>query len=569
MVDTEQLTGAELYIQGVLSGEIITSNKVYKLCEIMDKRIKHGYKQWRYDREKATHPEKFIEQFCYIPSGKLGQKFKLELYQKFIIGLIFGFVGADGVREFNEALIIMARKCGKTSLVSAIQQYMLVADGEGAPQVYSIATTEAQAALCYGAAVKMMEQSAVLRKREHTGTIRERKQSGILCDMNKGYITTLSGTPKSLDGLDIHCAVCDELAAWTDRAPYDLIVQGISARAQPLILEITTAGFVRNSIYDSQYEYAEGWLKGEIENDHFLPIIWELDSRTEDWTDESCWIKANPGLGTVKKIEHLRTNVQKAKQDPSFLPTLLTKDFNIPQNEAAAWLTWEECGSEECIDWKEAKFDYGIVGFDASDSIDLTAGTMLCMRKDDDKIYAQHMYWIPSEQLEAYENGNAQRGRDGVPYRLWEAQGLLRVVPGNNIPKSVLNDWIVELRDEMDIYTFAVGVDPWHMDDSTMQQTEYLVGKSRVERVRQGAQTLSDPMKRLRAEYKSGRIVDNNNPIQRWCRMNVAIKRDVNDNIQPVKKGLVPEKRIDGFMSELIAYVVLLKREDEYKNIIS
>ena len=564
-----KLTGAERYIKGVLSGKIVASKKVHDLCKIMDERIKHGYKKWRYDRDKATHPEKFIEQFCYIPSGKIGQKFKLELYQKFIINLIFGFVDADGTRQINESLIIMARKNGKTSLVAAIQQYMLVADGEGAPQIYSIAVSESQASLCYGAAPKMMRQSPTLKKRERTGTIPERKQSGIIHERNYGYITTLTGTPKSLDGLDTYCAVCDEIAAWKDRAPYDLIFQSISARTQPLILEITTSGFVRNSIYDSQYEYAEGWLNGEVQNDHFLPIIWELDSRTEDWTDESCWIKANPGLGAVKSLEYMRSSVQKAKQDPSYLPTVLTKDFNIPQNEAAAWLTWEECGSDECIDWSEAGFDYGIVGFDASDSIDLTAATMLCMRKDDEKIYARHMYWIPSAQLEAYENGNAQRGRDGVPYRLWEAQGLLRVVPGNNVPKNVLNDWIVELRDEMDIYTFAAGVDPWHMDDSTMQQLEYLVGKTRVERVRQGAQTLSDPMKRLRAEYKSKNIIDNNNPIQRWCRMNVAIKRDVNDNIQPVKKGLVPEKRIDGFMSELIAYVILLKREEEYKSYIS
>lgn len=569
MVDpSKNLTGAELYIKGVLSGEIVASGKVRKLCEIMAPRIKNGYKQWRYDRNKANKPVKFIESFCYIPSGKLGRIFKLELYEKFIINLIFGFVDADNIRQMNEVLVIIGRKNGKTSLAAAIQQYMLVGDGEGAPQIYSIAVSEAQASLCYGAALKMMKQSPLLKKRERTGTIPERKQSGILNSQNYGYITTLTGTPKSLDGLDTHCAVCDEIAAWQDRAPYDLVFQSISARTQPLILEITTSGFVRNSIYDSQYEYAEGWLKGEIQNDRFLPIIWELDSRTEDWTDESCWIKANPGLGTVKKLDYMRASVQKAKQDPSYLPTVLTKDFNVPQNEAAAWLTWEECGTDECIDWKQAGFDYGIVGFDASDSIDLTAATMLCMRKDDDKIYAQHMYWIPSAQLEAYENGNAQRGRDGVPYRLWEAQGLLRVVPGNNIPKSVLNDWIVELRDEQDVYTFAVGVDPWHMDDSTLQQTEYLVGKSRVERVRQGAPTLSDPMKRLRAEYKGGRIVDNNNPIQRWCRMNVAVRRDVNDNILPVKKGLVPEKRIDGFMSELIAYIVLLKREDEYKGVV-
>ncbi len=564
----KRLTLAEQYIKDILSGKILACKKIKKLCSIMDERIKHGYKSWHYDRDKAERVTRFIEKFCYIPSGKIGQPFILEPYEAFIIQLAFGFVNDEGLRQFTEVFCVIGRKNGKTSISAALQQYMLVADGEGAPQVYSIATTEAQASLCYGAALKMYRQSKLLKKRERTAVVRERKTAGIICDPTLGYITTLSANPKSLDGLDIHFAVCDEIAAWKTREAYDLVKQATSARTQPMIFEITTNGFVRNSIMDSQYEYAEGWLNGDITDDHFLPIIYELDSRDEDWTDERIWIKANPGVGTVKKHERLRESVNKAKQDNSYVPTLLTKDFNLPQNESSAWLTWEECGTDEVIDFANAGFRYGIVGFDAADSIDLTCAQLLCMRPNDNKIYEKSMYWLPSAQLEDLEDKGVLSGRDYVPYRKWESQGFIRIVEGNTVPKSVLLDWLIELRDDLDIYTFSVGFDPWHMDDNTLQNLGFLVGKQRVNRVRQGVITLSEPMKQLRADYKAKRIIDNKNPINRWCRMNVAIKQDINGNIQPVKNKLNPLNRIDGFMAELDAYVTLINKYEEYQQFI-
>lgn len=557
-------TGAELYIKQVLDGQMVTSKKVRKLCEIMDARIRDGYKCWHYDRAAAMRPCTFIERFCYIPSGKTGHLIELELFQQFIINIAYGFVDDDGARQLNEILVIMGRKNGKTSLVAALEQYMLVADGEGAPQIYNLAVTQPQAALAYGAVNKMRLQSKSLRKRERTGTIPERHSAGIMCDRTMGYITTLAANADALDGLDTHCAVADEIAAWKDRGPYDLVRQSMSARTQPLMFEITTAGFVRNSIYDSQYDYATRWLDGEVEDDRFCAFIWELDERTEDWTDEAVWPKANPGLGTIKKVEALRSSVNKARQDASYLPTVLTKDFNLPQNDSSAWLTWDESGSDVPLDFDGMHFDYGIVGFDASDAIDLTAAQMLCMRAGDDHIYERSMYWIPESKLQEREDSGSTRNVDNVPYRLWEAKGLLRIVPGNNVPKSVLQEWIEELRDEHDVYTYAVGYDPWHMDDNTVKNLKMLVGESRCEVVRQGTQTLSDPMKRLRADYKDGRIIDGGHPINRWCRMNVMVRTDINQNIQPDKRNLSSLNRIDGFMAELDAYITLLRHYDDY-----
>ncbi|MBR3223758.1 MAG: hypothetical protein IKF78_00360 [Atopobiaceae bacterium] len=472
-----------------------------------------------------------------------------------------------------------------TTLAAAIMQYLMVADGEYGPQIYTMACTDSQAALCFGGAKKMMKQSPSLKRRERMGTVPERRRQGILHEANDGYITTLTMSTE-LDGLDVHGAVCDEIAAWKSDGPYNDVKQGMSARKQPLMFEITTAGFVRNSIYDTQYSYASRWLDGEIEDDRFIPFIWELD-RTDDWMhDESCWYKANPGLGTIKSIDTLRGFVQRAINEPSFRPTVLTKDFNVPQNSSTAWLTWEESGSDERIDFWNMGFRYCIIGFDYAQSVDLAAAQVLCMRpernedgsvkRDDDgapvfdpHIYETSMYWIPEAKFDAQETKGDKATKDHAPYRLWRDQGLLRVVPGNAVPVSVLANFINELRDEHGLYTFAIGYDPWHILGGDRELLEQMIGPDRCEQVIQGAKTLSDPMYRIRADYQQGRFVDDAHPINRWCRMNVMAIYDTNLNILPDKKEAKGANKIDGFMAELDGYIALLKHEAEYKALIS
>lgn len=557
MSSTSSSPSSKLYFEEVLSGEIVACKKLRKLAERMLHDFEHQGK-WHFDQSKADRAVDFIERFCYIPSGRLGQPFKLELYEKAIIETIFGWVDDDGLRRFQEALVVVGRKNGKTSLAAAIEMYMLVADGEGSPQIYNLATNSEQADLCYKACQKMRKQSPLISKK-----VRKR-QDDLWCDRNLGYIKPLSSKSDTKDGLDVHMATLDEIHAMKSRELYDVVKQGMSARDQPLLFQITTAGFVRNSIYDAQYEYASKWLDGELEDERFVAFIYELDER-EEWEHESAWMKANPGLGTVKKLDTLRGFVQKAKSDPSFLPTVLTKDFNIPQNAASAWLTFDEAINIATYDFEEMNFRYGICGFDAADTIDLTCAQMLMMRPDDDHIYERSMYWIPEDAIEEYDAMN--KDRDGVPYRLWISRGLMRTVPGNKVDKRVLLDWLTELRDEEDLYTYAIGIDPWHIDDSTRRDLEAFVGKQRLFNVRQGAITLSQPMKQIRADYQANRIVDNNHPINSWCRMNVSIKADVNGNIQPYKKNADQRNRIDGFAAELDAYVVLCNLYDDYSQV--
>ena len=554
------VSDAEKYLQDVKDGKVTACKRIIQLAEMMLPRFKDGYKRWHFDYKKATRPVEFIEKFCVLPES--GEPIVLEPFQRAVIEMAFGFVDDEGNRQFQEVLWEVARKNGKSSLGAALELYMLVADGEGAPQVYNCATAKAQASLAYGIALKMVRRSKELNKALRKGIVPDRDQDGIIFDKNDGYITVLTNQTRHLDGLNVHFCLFDEMAACTNRDQYDLIKQAMSARKQPMILAITTNGFERENLFDDQYDYACGILDGKITDDRMLPVIYELDERGE-WLDDRCWIKANPGLGPIKNWDALKDNVNKGMQDPSFLPTLMTKDFNMPESRASAWLSFEEAVNEETYDLSEMGFRYGIAGFDASDTTDLSAAKMLMMRPNDPHIYELSMYWLPEDALN--KDSGYRRERDDVPYRIWEEKGMLRTVPGNTVPKRVFLEWLEEVKQNYDVYTFAIGYDPWHIIGTDEEQLVQYVGKERCIAVRQGPKTLSSPMKQFRAQLEGNIVVDNHHPINEWCRMNVSIKSDVNANIQPVKMQGKAKNRIDGFMAELCAYVAYMTHKDEYE----
>ena len=552
------------YMDAVLGGELVACKKIIKLCKILRPRFEtETYKCWHYDPARAKRPIEFAERFCCQPEGKPGQHIEMQPFQMFWQEVVFGWVDEQGFRQFNEAFNVRGRKNGKSTEQACMGLYMLTKDGEGAPQCYSAANSKPQSSLLYGSMLRMVSQSPALRRRLHKGTIPNRDEDGLIYRANGGYFTPLSSQTRNQDGLNVHFAAIDEVAAVTNRDIYDLLKQATSARDQPLIVEITTNGFERDNFFDSQYDYASRWLDGKVEDDHFLPVIYELDDRSE-WSDEDMWVKANPGIDVIKKREALRGYVNKAKQDPSFLPTVMTKDFDLPENRASAWLSFEQAVNRETFDWREMGFRYCIIGYDASDTIDLTSAQALMMRPGDPKIYEMSMYWIPEMQLEKYRTSGLRKQRDNVPYDRWIEEGLVRTCPGNTIDHRVVFEWMQELRDEFDVYPFAMGYDPWHLQDDSWKDTaRQFVGKNRAEQVRFGAQTLSIPMKEIKEVYAAKGIVDNDNPVNQWCRMNVGVMTDTNDNIKPVKAN-GPTGRIDGWAAEICAYVCLKRHWEDY-----
>ena len=548
------MTEFEQYFGGIYDGSITACQKMQRLSEMLLEQFASPG-EFHFDYDIAKRHMDFIEKFCKIPSGRLGAPLKLELFQKARLQAIFGFVDDNNLRQYNEVLIIEGRKNGKTTETSAVELDMLANDGEGSPQIYNIATMRGQSQLGFNACDKMRKLSPELARNI------KKRATDLYFPYNFGTIKALASNTNSLDGLDVHCAIIDELAAIKNRDLYDLIKQAMGARRQPLLFCITTNGFIREGIFDAQYQYARNILDGKAENKRFLPMIYELDS-PDEWDKENMWIKANPGIGTIKSFDYMRQMVQRAKDDLSFKPTVMVKDFNIPQTGDAAWLRWEELNNEETFD---ISFDYCIGGFDAADTTDLNSAKAIMMRPGDDKIYVKSMYWIPQTVIDEQRKDGNRRERDSVPYELWIEQGYLRTCEGNKCDKKIFLEWFKELREQEDLFTMYIGYDPWHIDDSLLREFKAEFGKKSMIPVRQGVFTLSQPMKDLRADFDAHKIIYNNNPIDKWCLYNTKVKTDINGNIQPVKSN-DRTQRIDGTVSLLCAYKVLQDNKNDYIN---
>ena len=497
------MTYLEEYGTAVLDGKEVAGEKIRREYDKLLNDLAHQSGRWHFDVDLATRPIKFIETFCKQSKGALGAPIKLDLFQKAMLQAAYGFVDDEDLRRYQEILDIIGRKNGKTTLLSGISLYGETSDHEGSPEIYFIATAKDQAKKGFDEANNMRIQSPLLKKK-----LRKR-QSDIYCEKNLGFITALASDTNHLDGLNAHYGIIDELAAIKNRDIYDLVKQSMSARRQPMLWEITTNGFVRNNIFDAQYDYAAGVIDGTIKDERFLPIIYELDNHNE-WTDPECWRKANPGLGTIKSYEFLENSVNKAMQDDTYRPTVMVKDMNMKQNSSQAWLPFEVIDNPETFNLEEMGFRYGIGGMDAADSVDLNAAKMICRRRGDPKIYVAQMYWIPERK---FEESKTRRNPDDAPYEIWESRGLLQICTGAKVQKRVFLDWFKEMRDKYDIYPEWIGYDPWHIDDSLLLQFQNEFGKQCMIPVRQGVATLSTPMKDLAAEFQEKNINYNNNNI--------------------------------------------------------
>ena len=540
----------EDYFGQIVDGKIVACDKMRRISEVLLERYL-APDEYHFDSEIAKNHTDFIERFCKLPSGDVGQPLKLELFQKARLQALFGFVDDNNVRQYNECFIIEGRKNGKTTETAAVELDLLINDKEGAPQIYNIATMLDQAKLGFNAALKMVKQSPLLSK--HI----KKRVSDLYFAGNFGYIKALASNSNSLDGLDVHGAVIDELSAIKDRDIYDLIKQAMGARKQPLLFCITTNGYVREGIFDSQYKYAADILNGAVKNPRFLPFIYELDS-PEEWDDENCWIKANPGIDTIKSRTYLREMVQKAKDDPSFKPTVMVKDFNIPQSGSTTWLPFESVVNEATFGMEQVAHSYAIGGCDLSSVYDLTCATLVLRKPNDETVYVLQKYFIPQRKIDENLGSDAKH----VPYKLWSDQGWLEINEGAQVDYSAVTRWFIEMVEKWDIRPLWVCYDRALAGYWQSEMEEY---GFEMEKTAQGPFTWSQPMKELGCALTEHKVNYNNNPILRWCLANTGVKalnKDGIETIQPVK--LQQDRRIDGMVSLLNAWVGYVKHWEDY-----
>lgn len=534
------------YINEIEKGNIIAGRKIIKIYKRLLEESKKESLPFYFDEEIGERPITFIETFCKQSEGEIGKPIKLELFQKAYIQALFGFVYRDtGYRRFNETMFLVGRKNGKTTMLSAIALYMMIADGEGSAECYSVATKKDQASKAFKSACSMRAQSPEIR------AIINKRRTDMYIPTTFSSFEPLSSDSDTLDGLNSHLVIIDELHAIKDRNLYEVMKQSTSSRRQPLVVMITTAGTVRECIFDDIYDYANNILEGTIKNDAFLPVLYELD-KTEEWKNIECWQKANPGLGTIKQYKYLVEQVERAKADLSSKKGILCKDFNIRNNSEEKWLDFDTVNNEEMFELDELKGSYAIGGADLSSTTDLTCATLLVMKQK--KIYILQHYFIPETKIEE------KADNDNVPYDIWEKRGLLTVCSGAKINYTNVTEWFLKMHNEYDISALWIGYDPW---GSQYWITEMEEAGFEMEKVIQGAKTMSNPMKQLEADLKEKKVNYNNNPILKWCLLNTAIEIDKNDNIRPVK-GKKSKQRIDGAVSLIDAYCVLFDKMSDY-----
>lgn len=530
-------------------GNIPAGRRVKKIyARLADECAAQGGR-YTFDEQRATRPITFIERFCRHSKGEwAGKPVTLELFQKAFIQALFGFVDAStGLRRYREAFFLCGRKNGKTTLLAGLSLYMLTADGEPGAEVYSTATKYAQSRLLFDECLNMVKQSPELSKHAR------KRKTDLYFTPNMSKLQPLARNSDTLDGLNASFVVMDELHGVKDRNLYEVMRQSQSARRQPLLMMITTAGTVRECIYDEMYEHACNVADGIITDDTFLPILYELDRRDE-WTDPAAWMKANPALGTVKKLDDLKIKVERAKQNPSELSGVLCKEFNVRETVKTAWLSFDAINNTATFDLEDFRGAYCIGGIDLSITTDLTCASLLFMKPGSDVKYIAQMYWLPADSLQERVT------RDKIPYDKWFERGLLRLCAGNTISYSDVTAWFVETVKAYDLAPAWVYYDSY--------SARYFVEEMQMQgftmvRCIQGAKTLSLPMQMLGADLTAHRVNYNNNPVLKWCLTNTGTQTDRNGNIVPIKNQS-PKQRIDGTAALLDCYVGLYEHYNEF-----
>lgn len=539
------------YYDRIKSGDIITSRRVKKVYSRLIKEMDAAGDDspYYFDEDAGERPILFIETFCKQSQGTIGAPLELELFQKAYIQTLFGWLEKDtGYRRFRETMFLCGRKNGKSTLLSGIALYMLIADYEGAAEIYSVATKKDQAKKVLTEAVNMIKQSPELR------AVVKKRRNDVYFPATSSIFEALASDSNTLDGLNSHAVIIDELHAIRDRNLYEVMKQSTSSRRQPLVVMITTAGTVRECIFDDMYELACKIADGKTKDDTFLPILYELDARDE-WTNPQMWIKANPGLGKIKQYKTLAAFVERAKNNPADLPGVLCKDFNIRENQSNVWLSFEQIKNNATFDITEVYNTYAIGGCDLSATTDLTAATLLIRKPGSNIIYVLQHYFLPEARVEHLEDKNTNE----APYRIWAERGLLTLCSGNRVNFSDVTAWYCQMRDEYKIDAFKIGYD---RALAGYWVEEMKANGFTMEPVAQGPFTWSQPMREMGAALADKIVNYNNNPMLIWCLSNTAVKKSGLNNIQPVK--ITDKRRIDGAVSLLNAWVIYVKYFDDY-----
>lgn len=436
------------YYQKIQDDSIIVGKWIKLIFEYIVKGIEN--KEFTYNAKKANQAITFIETYCKHSKGIYALKpFKLELWEKAIIACIFGIIDTDGYRQFREVFLVVGRKNGKTLLAAAIAAYCAFLDGEYGGEIYFVAPKLRQANICYNALHQMIKTNKEL------DALCKKRRTDIYIEESNTTIEPLAFSDKKSDGFNCSCVICDEVASYQGDSGikfYEVLKSSMGARTQPLVFNITTAGYTNDGIYDELFKRSTRVLMGDSKEKRLLPLIYAIDD-IEKWNDINELHKSNPNLGVSVTVDYLLAEIDVAEGSLTKRREFITKYCNIKQNSSSAWLesqVVEKAATKEfTID--DFRHNYCVAGLDLSQTTDLTAAVVVVEK--DGELYCISKFWLPEEKIEELE------ARDNVPYSLYIQQGWLSTSGENFVDYTDCYNWFVELVEKYELLPLKVGFD--------------------------------------------------------------------------------------------------------------
>lgn len=523
---------AELYAEQVMSGEILT-------CEFVQLAVKRYFsdfelaleKGWHFDRKAAARAIKFVESLKHTKGEWAGRKFILEPWQQFVIWNIFGWKLADGTRRFRYVYIEIARKNGKTALSAGIGLYMLFADGESRPEVYSAATVKDQAKICFADAVEIVKATDL---KNYITPYR----NSIVYELKGGQFKPLSSDYGTHDGLNPSCGIIDEFHAHKDSGMFDVIKSAFGARRQPLMFIITTAGFNKAGACYAYRDNVIKVLRGVNQDDTLFGMIYTLDS-SEEWDNPKMWIKSNPNLGVSLSVDYLVGEIKDAKNRPEAVRNVMTKNVNLWVDAEKTWIldeVWQKCNG--ALQFSELVGCDCWGGLDLSNVSDITAFVLIF--NENNRFQLLPFFWIPEEKM------LEKIRKENINYDYWVRQGFVKVTPGNITDYDFVKADILKIAADYNLKSTAY--DRWNSSQTIIDlSNEGLTFNP----FGQGYGSMSAPTKQFEALVLSEQIEHFGNPVLRWMLSSTLVKTDPAGNIKPDKEKST--QKIDGIVASIMA----------------
>lgn len=533
------------YYQAMKDGTVVVGRWILLFYEYIIKGLSD--QSFFFDQKKANKAIKFIETFCHHCEGR-DDLLKLELWQKACVSVIFGVVGADGLRQFREIVIVVSRKNGKTLFAAAIIAYCVYLDGEYGAKVFCVAPKLDQADLVYSAFWQTIQKEPELAQ-----LIKKRKSDYYIEETNSS-VKKIAFNAKKSDGFNPHLTICDEIASWPgDQGlkQYEVMKSALGARKQPIILSISTSGYINEGIYDELIKRSTRFLLGDSKERRLAPFLYMIDD-IQKWNDINELRKSNPNLGVSVSVDYLIEEIAVAEQSLSKKAEFLTKYCNIKQNSSQAWLPSDavERAAGRSLSLEDFRGCYCVGGIDLSRTTDLTSCCAIIEKQN--KLYVFSKFFLPAEKLEE------ATARDGLPYAAYVQRGILKLSGDNFVDYHDCFNWFKLLIEQYQIYPLKTGYDRYSSQYLVQDMKQY---GFHMDDVFQGF-NLTPVIRETEGLMRDGVFCIGNNDLLKVHLLNAALKTEAESERSRLIK-LSTNDHVDGTAALLDAMTVRQKYYSE------